>query len=126
MRIVVALVAAVVLNFVIVFVAEMVLGHLVHHHGTDRSPAAFMAAIPFWALVFLLVAWAAAALAACFAAVAIVPGHRWVAWAAAAMPLFGALSNFVMLPHPWWMMVVGTASPFAAALTASRRRMRAV
>ena len=124
-RIVLALAASAIVNFVIVFGAELALGHLVHHDGPDRSAAAFMSAIPLWALICLVVAWAAAAFAACFAAVAIAPGHRWVAWAAAALPLFGAISNFIMLPHPLWMMIVGTATPFAAALTASRTRLRA-
>ena len=79
-----------------------------------------MASIPTVVLWMLLAAWASAAFLACLTAALLAPHVRWIAWAAAMLPLLGAMSNFVTLPHPLWMEAVGITSPIVSAALVQR------
>jgi len=61
---------------------------------------------------------------ACGVAVLVAPGVRWIAWAAASWPLLDIICNFIDLPHPVWMDIIGARSPHAAALRAQRFAFR--
>lgn len=83
----------------------------------DRQAAvACTAATPLYAKIAVVVGWFLGALAGGAAALAI--GRKWapLAWVVAATILLLSVSNFVMFPHPVWMMA---GSVLACALGGS-------
>lgn len=124
MRIVLALVAAIVANIAIVGGSEFVIHQLYPPPaGTDLSRPADMAAIvasmALPAKIGVLVAWALGSLAAAWVALTVSRGVRWTAWAAVVLPFAGVAYSLYAIPHPLWMAIIGLIiPPLAAALIA--------
>lgn len=79
----------------------------------------FVAGMPLAAKVWVLVAYATAVEVATIVAV-LVNRPRWRGLALSLGGLMVALSalNFWMLPHPWWMVLIGLLLPLPVAMTA--------
>ncbi|MBS3896217.1 hypothetical protein [Silanimonas sp.] len=87
--------------------------------GDRAAFAAQMASVPLAAKLWVLVAYATAVEVGTIIAV-LVQRRRWRGLAMALGLLMTALCalNFAMLPHPWWMVVVGLLLPLPVAMMA--------
>lgn len=87
--------------------------------STPDDVARLIAAMPIAAKIWVLVSYATAVEVATIAAV-LVHRPRWRGLAMAMGLLMAALSalNFWLLPHPWWMVVIGLLMPLPIAMTA--------
>lgn len=124
LRTVLAFLIGAVVMVVAVAVLQM-LGHAIWPppDGIDPSnPEAFaqiVAAMPLAAKIWVLVSYAIAVEVGTIVAVLV---HR-VRWRGLAMTLGMLMTalcalNFWLLPHPWWMVVVGLLLPLPIAMTA--------
>lgn len=87
--------------------------------GDRAAFAAQMASVPLAAKLWVLVAYATAVEVGTIVAV-LLQRRRWRGLAMALGLLMTGLSalNFAMLPHPWWMVVVGLLLPLPVAMMA--------
>lgn len=89
--------------------------------GTDLTqPGAMetlMASLPTTALVIIVLAWALGSIGGGFTAAKISRQHkRGAALAVGIAMVLLVASNFFVIPHPLWMMVVGVLVPIPLAL----------
>ena len=125
LRIVLALVAALAANVLLVSCGEALLGMVFPPPpGTNLNDPAMLAAfarsMPTAAIVGLLAGWAAGAFGATAAAYLVSRRIVWTAWAGAAINLFGVIVSVLTIPHPLWAVVVGLAVPLVAAWSIPR------
>lgn len=97
--------------------------------GVDLSqPAqlqAYMQKLPLGALLFVLTAWIVATFVGAIVAAA-VAGRRavFVAGMVGLLVLIATAANFVLVPHPTWLVVAGLAGIVVAALAAGKLMKR--
>ena len=89
------------------------------HVADPASVGALVERMPLAAKLWVLVAWATAVEVGTIVAV-LVQRPRWRGLAMALGLLMMALIalNFAMLPHPWWMVVIGLLLPLPVAMMA--------
>lgn len=108
------------------------LGHAVYPAGEvdfrDREAvAAMIEALPFGAMLFVVLAWFAGALVG-GALAAWIGGRRWMAWLVGAIVALMGIVNVFTYPHPVWMQIAAVAAPALGAILAGHfvRAPRAV
>ena len=123
LRKVLAVIAALVVNMVVVTGVEY-LGHVLFPftvNMADRaSAAAAIAAAPFGAKAMVLLAWLLAALAASITCWLVSGKAREFAAVGVVWTLLGVLATIAMVPHPLWMVVIGMFGPIIIGLTVPR------
>ena len=126
-RIVIAVVCGALIAFALVAGIETIGQRLLPAAaGVDLSQAASMKNLPLGALLFVLGAWIIATFVG--AAVGSFIARRRVLLVAAVigiLVLAATVANFVLIPHPVWMIVAGVAGIVLAALAAGKVMSRA-
>lgn len=123
-RTVLGVVAGVIAGGAIVFATEAV-GHSLFPPPADINLAnpedvkRLMASLPAAAFAFVLGGWFLGSLAGAFVARQ-VARHDAAAWAVAVLFILFTAMNFVMIPHPVWMIVAGILIPLLGAWLALR------
>ena len=125
-RIVIAVVVGTVVAFVLVGVIEAV-GELVYPPPADVNPgrpdqlASYMQRLPGGALAFVLAAWIVATFLGGLVAAWIARSRTALAAAiVGALVLAATIANFVLIPHPGWMIAAGVVGIPIAAYLAGR------
>ena len=122
------IVAGVIAGGVIVFATEAV-GHSLFPPPADINLAdpedvkRLMASLPAAAFAFVLVGWFLGSFAGAFVARKISQADV-AAWAVAVLFILFTAMNFVMIPHPPWMIVAGIVIPLIGAWLAIRLAQR--
>ena len=122
-RIIVGIALGTLTAFVVLFLVEL-LGHMAYPLPDDldlRNPEAsgqVVAAIPFGAKLFVILAWFAGALAGGVMAKRICR-RSWAAWPVAGLVACAAVVNVMMIPHPVWMQISTVLAPLLGGLAAS-------
>lgn len=80
---------------------------------------AFMAGVPMKMKAGLAVTYAVATFLGAAVAAGIARG-RWAGWVVATLMLMATVANFVMLPHPIWLMAACLAAIVGAGWIATR------
>lgn len=90
--------------------------------GNHAQMVAYIERMPVLALAWVLLAYAAGAVAGAFTAAKLAPARRSrLPWAIATVLLALIVANFVLIPyHPLWMMVAGVLLPYPFALLGGR------
>ena len=119
-----AVLAGVIAGGAIIFVTEAV-GHSLFPPPADINLAdpedvkRLMASLPAAAFAFVLAGWFLGSLAGAFVARKIARSDV-AAWAVAVLFILFTAMNFVMIPHPMWMIAAGIVIPLAGAWLAIR------
>lgn len=119
-----AVLGAVIANVLIVSLCEMGLGRAFPPPpGVNlQDPAAlkaFAQAMPTAALAVLTAGWAAGAFGSA-ATGFLIARKTWAAWVGPAFSLLGVVMSLAMIPHPFWVAVIGLAMPFLAGWSVPR------
>ncbi len=123
-RTILGVVAGIVAGGLVVFVTETV-GHSLYPPPPDINLAdpedvkRLMASLPAGAFAFVLAGWFLGSLAGALVALRIAKGAA-AAWAVALLFILFTCMNFVMIPHPAWMIAAGIAIPLLSAWLALR------
>jgi hypothetical protein len=123
-RTILGVVAGIIAGGLIVFVTEAVGHSLYPPHGDinladPEDVERLMASLPAGAFAFVLAGWFLGGFAGAFVA-------RWIAradaaaWAVAVLFILFTTMNFVMIPHPMWMIAAGIFIPLVSAWLAIR------
>lgn len=121
-----AVIAGVIAGGAIVFVTEVV-GHSLYPPPADINLAdpedvkRLMANLPAGAFLMVLVGWFLGSFAGAFIAYSI-SRKAIAAWTVAAIFILFTAMNFMMIPHPAWMIAAGLLIPLASAWLALRLR----
>jgi hypothetical protein len=116
LRIAAAIAIAFLVNYCVVSASEALLSHAFPPApGTNLADPiqleAFVKSLPITAFVGLVTGWAVGAIGAVAAAYLVSDRIVPTAWVGGAISLFGIVSTLFMLPHPFWVGVVGIAMP---------------
>lgn len=122
MKKVLAVIAGVIAGGIVVYLIEFI-GHTVYPLPADVDPtdmeqlAAYMPNMPLGALLFVVLGWIAGSFAGGFAARKVDkgPGNLHVLIVGGIFTIFGIV-NFIYIPHPIWMIVLGLVIPIPLAL----------
>jgi hypothetical protein len=123
-RTILGVVAGVIAGGVIVFATEAV-GHSLFppppaiNLADPEDVKRLMASLPAGAFAFVLAGWFLGSFAGAFVA-RLVAGRDSAAWAVAVLFILFTSMNFVMIPHPMWMIAAGILIPLASAWLALR------
>ncbi len=123
-RTILGVVAGIVAGGLVVFATETV-GHSLYPPPPDINLAdpedvkRLMASLPAGAFVFVLAGWFLGSLAGALVALRIAK-RAAAAWAVALLFILFTCMNFVMIPHPTWMIAAGIAIPLLSAWLALR------
>ncbi len=130
---IIAIVVGIVVASLVVFGVEMaghrlfptpdVAGHAcreVETYSVKEAAAACIGATPIYAKIAVVVGWLLGALIGGVAALAV--GGKWapLAWIVAGTIFFLSVTNFVMFPHPVWMMAGAVVAAVLGGLGATR------
>ena len=119
-----AVLAGVIAGGAIIFVTEAV-GHSLFPPPADINLAdpedvkRLMASLPAAAFAFVLAGWFLGSLAGAFVARKIARSDV-AAWTVAVLFILFTAMNFLMIPHPMWMIAAGIVIPLAGAWLAIR------
>ena len=123
LRKVLAVIAALVVNMVVVMAVEYA-GHALFPITVDMSDrasaAAAIAAAPFGAKAMVLLAWLLAALAASVTCWLVSGKAREFALVGVIWTILGVLATQAMIPHPVWMIALGVFGPIVIGLLVPR------
>jgi hypothetical protein len=121
-----SIIGGLIVAFLIVFATDT-LFHLLSSSAAvppdtrDREVMrAYMARQPASILVAMLAGWAVAAFAGSAIAARFGERGRWPGWVVGSLFLLATASNFVMVPHPAWMVAAGLLAIVIAAWLGSR------
>lgn len=126
LKTILGVVAGVIVGGAVVFVTEMI-GHSLFPPpaGTDLSNPEdlkrLMESLPTAAYAMVLLGWFLGSFAGAFVALKIA-NKPVAAWAVAVLFILLTAANFVMIPHPMWMIAAGILIPLASAWLALRLR----
>lgn len=131
-RLIVAIAGGVIAAFAIVFVSDALF------HALSPTAAAmptdmndreamrvYVASQPIAILVGLEAAWGAAAFAGAWIAARFGARGAWPGWIVTGLFLVATTSNFLMVPHPAWMVVLGLGLTGGAGWAGARIGTRA-
>lgn len=124
LRSILAVLAAVLANVLIVSVCEMGLSAAFPPPpGLDLSNPEqlkiFARSMPLGALAILVAGWAAGAFGS--AAIGYLIGRKtWTAWVGPMFNLLGVGMSIAMIPHPLWVVCIGLLVPFLAGWAVPR------
>ena len=122
LKIILGIVAGIVVAFAAVMAGELAIHALTGGSAVDMNdPAAveaMMAATPIGSKIGIVATYFVAVLLGGLAAVR-VSGRNWTAWVITAVILAATIANYVMLPHPLWMVVCSILLIAAAGVLAS-------
>lgn len=119
LKLVLAVVAGVIAGGVIVFATEYI-GHSLAPPPADLDLSnpddvkRLIDSLPFGAFAMVMLGWFLGSFAGAFVAHAIAKKPA-AAWAVAAIFILFTAMNFVMIPHPMWMIAAGLLIPLASA-----------
>ena len=122
LKIILGIVAGIVVAFAAVMAGELAIHALTGGSAVDMNdPAAveaMMAATPIGSKIGIVATYFVAVLLGALAAVR-VSGRNWTAWVITAVILAATIANYVMLPHPLWMVVCSILLIATAGVLAS-------
>ncbi len=131
LRLIIGCVAGALFGVAVVFVGEQISHQLWPPPGDLQAadPDAiriYLETAPVSALLSLILVWAIAAAVGAFVA-ARIARRAWAGWIVSGVLLAATLSNFILIPHPWWMLaaaivLVPLAGWQAARLGAAAKR----
>ncbi len=130
LRTVVSVIAGIVAAFAIVFASDALFHALVPSapppaDTSDREAMrAYVAGQPAGVLIALLAAWALAAFAGSALAARLARRGEKPGWVVTGLFLLATAANFMMVPHPMWMVVLGVVLILAAGWAGSRAGAR--
>jgi hypothetical protein len=119
LKLVLAVVAGLIAGGVIVFATEYI-GHSLFPPPADLDLSnpddvkRLIDSLPFGAFAMVMLGWFLGSFAGAFVAHAIAKKPA-AAWAVAAIFILFTAMNFVMIPHPMWMIAAGLLIPLASA-----------
>lgn len=131
-RTILSIVAGLVVAFALVFATDA----LFHALAPSAAPTAgemadrtgmatYVARQPDSVLAGLALGWAIAALAGAILAARLARRGRWPGWVVGVLVLAATIANFVLVPHPGWMVALAlfaiAAATWLGARTGSRR-----
>jgi len=126
LKTVLAVVAGIVVAFGIVFASDA----LFHALAPSAPPPAdtnnreamraYVAGQPTGVLIAVLVGWTLAAFAGSALAARLARRGEWPGWIVTGLFLLATAANFMMVPHPMWMVAVGVVAILAAGWAGSR------
>lgn len=125
-RIVIAVICGALVAFALVAGIENIGHRVLPAAAIDVSQATSMKDLPLGALLFVLAAWIIATFIG--AALGSFIARRRVVLVAAVigiLVLAATVANFVLIPHPFWMVLAGVAGIVLAALAAGKVMSRA-
>jgi hypothetical protein len=127
LRSILAVLAALVANFLVVALCELALGAAFPPPAgiSLEDPiqmATFVKTVPATAFLGLVVGWTAGAFAAAAAGFYASGRQTWAAFAGAAINFLGVLVTVATIRHPLWVTAVGLFMPLIAASTIPRLR----
>jgi hypothetical protein len=126
LRTVLCVIAGIAAAFAITFASDALFHALVPSavppaDTSDREAMrAYVVAQPAWVLTSLLVAWALAAFVGSAVAARLARGGELPGWIVTGLYLLATAANFIMVPHPVWMVVFGLVLIAAAGWAGSR------
>jgi len=126
LRLVLAIVGGVVVAFVLVFATELLFHAISPAAGTVPDPSdreamrTYVSAQPLSAKLAVLAGWTLAAFAGSAVAARFGGRGRWPGWVVAGLFLAATASNFLMFPHPTWMVAAAVALIVAAGWLGAR------
>lgn len=126
MKTILAVVAGVIAGGAIVFATEAV-GHSLFPPPLDINLAnpedvkRLMASLPAGAFAMVLLGWSLGCFVGALVAYSL-SRKRAAAWAVAAIFMLFTAMNFMMIPHPAWMIAAGLLIPLLSAWLALRLR----
>ena len=129
-RTVLSVIAGIVVAFAIVFISDALFHALVPSApppadtGNREAMAAYVAGQPIGVLIALLAAWALGAFAGSALAAHLARRGEMPGWIVTGLFLLATAANFMMVPHPMWMVVLGVALILAAGWAGSRAGTR--
>lgn len=124
MREALGLIVGVAVAFAIVFLGEQAIHSLLAMptppaFGDKAGWTRYMASVPTGTAAALVLNWFVAAFLG--GTVGRIIGRRhWIAWTVAIVVLAATVLNFVLFPHPLWMILAGLLAPLLAAWLATR------
>ena len=129
LKLIMSIIAGVIVAFALVFAVDYIV-HSISPTGPAPDPddreaiRAYVAAQPEANLAMLVVGWGLAVLGG--AALASRLGQReWAGWVVGGLFLFATAANFLLIPHPGWMVFGSIASIMAGGWLGSRLGARA-
>jgi len=117
------LVLSIVMGAVIAIAITVATDALFHAMSATPVPAdvadpaamgAYLAALPATALIAIVFGWTLSAFAGSAFAARFGGRGRWPGWVVAGLFLLATAANFLMLPHPVWMVVLAVVAIVAA------------
>ena len=123
MRLVLGIVFGLVIAFALVFVTDALFRFLVPTAARPDDPAAlrdYAMRQPPAALVGIVAGWTLAVLVGAAAACRIARGSPAAGWAVTGLFLLATAANFLMIPHPAWMVVLAIVLILAGGVAAVR------
>jgi hypothetical protein len=130
LRTILSVVAGIVVAFAITFASDALFHALVPSApppadtGDREAMRAYVARQPVGVLAALLAAWALAAFAGSALAARLARRGEKPGWAVTGLFLLATAANFLMVPHPIWMVALGVAGIVAAGWAGSRAGAR--
>ncbi len=129
-RTVLSVIAGIVAAFAIVFLSDALFHAVVPSAAppadtSDRDAMrTYVAGQPIGVLIALLAAWALAAFAGSALAAHLARRGEMPGWIVTGLFLLATAANFMMVPHPMWMMVLAVVLILAAGWAGSRAGAR--
>jgi hypothetical protein len=126
LRTILSVVAGIVVAFAIVFASDALFHALIPSApppadtGDREAMGAYVAGQPSSVLVALLAGWTLAAFAGSALAARLARRGEWPGWVVTSLFLFATAANFLMVPHPSWMVTLGVAAILVAGWAGSR------
>lgn len=127
LRLIASIVGGLVIAFAIVFATDTLFHALLPSAGampadpSDRAAmGAYVASQPPAALFAILLGWTIAAFVGAFVAARFAERGPWPGWIVGGLFLLATAANFVLIPHPAWMVIAGVLLILIAAWAGSR------
>lgn len=116
-----AIIGGLLLAFLIVFATDAIFRQLSPATSMPSDPsdsaamAAYVATLPRGILIGIVAGWTVAVLAGSYVAARYALRGRWPGWVVGILFLLATGSNFLMIPHPDWMVTLAFAAIIIAA-----------
>jgi hypothetical protein len=130
LRTILSVIAGILVAFAVTFASDALFHALVPSApppadtGDREAMRAYVAGQPTGVLIALPAGWSLAAFAGSALAARLARRGAMPGWIVTGLFLLGTAANFLMVPHPTWMVVLGVALILAAGWAGSRMGAR--